>query len=533
MIQPSNGFYHPASEDDIIPLIQYAAKNKLQVRVCGAGQSTSQAVYTDGYSPGNDSLQDTANINILLDKMAMVTIDTASRQATVQAGCHLGYDPYDPADASTLINGLFYQLQQKGLAIPNMADAIHQTVAGYIATGSSGGSVEHSFFEWIVAITLIDGTGTQKVFKKPSPDNPADPFYGVGVSLGLLGVITEVTFQCIDAFNVIGQQHIDPDSQAPVVDLFDSGTGGRPSLQSFLSSTEFTRLLWWPFPTVRRLITWQARTMQPADYNTQTGTPAAFIPKPYKDLFFTVGGSELPAEGMADAFFTMIGTWPQPLRDLLGNSTLTDRMEYFIEVIWPFMLPLLLDVYLPCDGTHTPQQFWDTWLDGLPMDAREYSNKLFPALHTEFWVPLDQCEKVMDVLKYYYDNTYFKVGDLKNRNATNGCYTIELAGAKSSSFWMNPAYGQDSFRVNIFWFGNNTGNVMDYFQQFWDLFKKSGIDFRMHWGYLLPPPSGDEGAAYLQKQYPMWKQFMTLRSDMDPDNIFLNTYWKTQLGIDV
>jgi hypothetical protein len=50
MINPdSNGLYHPANEQDIIDLTTYAIKNKLQVRVRGAAQSVSSAVYTDGY----------------------------------------------------------------------------------------------------------------------------------------------------------------------------------------------------------------------------------------------------------------------------------------------------------------------------------------------------------------------------------------------------------------------------------------------------------------------------------------------------
>ena len=52
MIQPDSlGLYHPASDDEIIELVKYAAEKKMQVRVRGAAQSVSAAVFTDGSNP--------------------------------------------------------------------------------------------------------------------------------------------------------------------------------------------------------------------------------------------------------------------------------------------------------------------------------------------------------------------------------------------------------------------------------------------------------------------------------------------------
>ena len=72
---------------------------------------------------------------------------------------------------------------------------------------------------------------------------------------------------------------------------------------------------------------------------------------------------------------------------------------------------------------------------------------------------------------------------------------------------------------------------MDYFQQFWDLFYDNKITFRMHWGYYLPPPASIEGKQYLPGQYPKMEAFAALRKQMDPHNIFLNTYWQQQLNL--
>jgi len=96
---------------------------------------------------------------------------------------------------------------------------------------------------------------------------------------------------------------------------------------------------------------------------------------------------------------------------------------------------------------------------------------------------------------------------------------------------MSPGYGRNSIRISIMWWNANTQKPMDYYQQFWDLLQQKNIPFRLHWGKYLAPANSNEGTAYLQKQYPKWNDFMNLRKQMDPDNIFLNTYWKTQLGI--
>ena len=96
---------------------------------------------------------------------------------------------------------------------------------------------------------------------------------------------------------------------------------------------------------------------------------------------------------------------------------------------------------------------------------------------------------------------------------------------------MSPGYGQNSIRISIMWWLDNTEQPMTYYQQFWDLLKQNNIPFRLHWGKYLPPATSNEGAAYLQSQYPKWNDFMNLRKQMDPNNIFLNSYWKSQLGI--
>ena len=520
MKQPdSNGLYHPANESDIIDLINYALQHKLQVRVRGAAQSVNPAIYADGYT-GEPAGK---NINMELDQLRQVTPDTATMQVTVGGGCNLGVDPYDPSGVSQANedNNLFFQLNNLGWAIPNVPNAIHQTVAGFISTGSCGGSMQHSFDECILSVRMIDGTGKVQVFTKSADLD--DPFYGAVVSMGLFGIITQVTLQCVPAFNIIGSQNTSL-ATATEFDFFGPGNPTQPSsFQQFLTDNEYASVIWWPFETLKRAIVWKARTMTTADYNTQTGYPPNFVPKPYQSLFYlkylnNPAADQLPVEAFFSTGFKLIATWPDWFVDLLGTTTAA-HLEPVIEKLFPYFYPLLTDISFPCNTpANPPQQFWDTWLGSLPMDKFENTNNLFDLAYTEMWIPIDQTEAVIDAMQSFYNSAGY---------AATGFYDTVILAAKSSNFWLSPGYNQDVVRINMMWFNKDIGDPMAYFQQFWSLMDSKNIPFRPHWGKSLPAM----GMAYMTAKYAKWSQWQALRSQMDPNNIFLTSYWSTQLGI--
>ncbi len=97
---------------------------------------------------------------------------------------------------------------------------------------------------------------------------------------------------------------------------------------------------------------------------------------------------------------------------------------------------------------------------------------------------------------------------------------------------MSPAYRCDSIRVNIKLFRNSAREPRNFFAQFWDLFAENNLPFRLHWSFDLPDPASRAGVNYLKNQYPKWNDFMQLRKEMDPNDLFLTDYWKSQLGIE-
>lgn len=480
-------FHHPSSEDEIRGLIDRATSVGVKVRVRGSGHSTAAAIYTTG------------GMDVMLDRMAGVSFDDARMQVTVQAGCHLGRDPSDPAGMSTVQNSLFHQLDQRGWALPDTGGIIHQTVGGFLATGSSGGSVQHSVGDQIVGIRLIDGRGTVRDL---SEANDPDLFHAAGVSMGLLGIVTAVTFQCVPRFNVTGVESTTPVDHT-TIDLFGPGSPARPGLEQFFRETEHARLMWWPQPGVRRVVVWQGRAMRPADYTAETGSPDHFRPKAYQQ-FPSVLGSGAPAQLFGSTFFNAIRYWNAP--GPLGGMTRAALRTVLAPVIRIFV------------RANQPQRFWDSWWLALPMD-NSASDRLLPTRFTEMWFPLSRTGEAMALLRDHYDRHGFPA---------TGPYACEIYATKRSRFWMSPAYEQDVVKIDPFWFANNVGDpAKTYYPQFWELFKAKDLDYRLHWGKYLP----DTAAAYLSARYPRWRDFLKVREQLDPGRVFLTEYWRTHLGI--
>ena len=190
-----HGFIHPSTEEQIRKLIKDANNEGKKVRVRGSGHSVSGAILTDLHA---ENPMDEREINLVLDKYTVVRFDEARKRVTVQAGCLLVYNSKHPSEDKV---GLLPRIDEKGWALPDLGGIAHQTVAGFVSTGSAGGSLQASLDPNIVAIRIIDGKGNPHDL---SENNESNLFHATGVSMGLLGVISTVTFQCIDRFDIKG-----------------------------------------------------------------------------------------------------------------------------------------------------------------------------------------------------------------------------------------------------------------------------------------------------------------------------------------
>ena len=547
-----DGFYHPSTVDEVIELVHKARKERAVLRVKGSGHSVPQAIYPDQfpyrkaeyYAPAEASNRYRLNfqpievpdgqIPVLLDKMNKVTFEQRTDDqgqvmhlVHAEAGVHLGKDPYDPTETSTYKNSRFNLMEQQGLAVRDMGGITHQTVGGFLATGSAGGSLQHSLEPNIYAFEFVDGNGE---WHYCSREENADLFRAVGVSMGLLGVVTKVIFKANERFDIKGTERIRPISDwAGEIDFFKEGPTG---LRAYLEQAEYSRLLWWPQKGVEKMTVWEAHTMQKDEYRAPNSIvindEKTFVPKPYQEVtwFF---GSPLLMENLGDVFYTLVAWLPTWLGKAIKGSWWRMFIQSFVETFWyGKILTKLLDVFVQTDkkidGEWQPQHFWDTWWRGLPMD-NQMDDRLMDVVFTEIWIPLEHTTKVMNTLKDMYEQ-----GGLR----ATGTFSCELYATKKSEFWMSPAYERDVFRVDLFLSGTDIFSPREYYQQFWD--KLQQYDFRTHWGKWVPGAGDDEEGVrywrdYLHKRFPMWDRFLEVREQLDPDQIFVNDYWRERFNI--
>ena len=580
-LQP-DGFYHPETIDDVVSLVNQARNENKLLRVKGSGHSVPQSIYPDGfpyreaeyYAPSWVANKYRFNFQpvrvsgtilpVLLDRMNQLTfldadlrpIDVVNQvppgktdarivYARAQAGIHLGPDPYDPTQRSNVFNSLFYQLESQGLALPDTGGISHQTVGGFLSTGSSGGTLKYSLDNAIYQITFVDGMGTVRtatrgdttvVFNETINGRQYtftgnDLLNAVGVSMGLLGIIVEVVFKTEPRYDIIGEEHI-----RPIVDYagwLEPFSAGSQSMKDFLYANEYSRILWWPQKKTQKMTVWKARRMVDADYNPPRSTVVdntkVFIPKPYKEVNW-VFGSPLLLENLGDLFYNAVAYWPAYLGKFIKNSWLRMFVQSTVETLWyGTILPMLLTVFVTTDkknskGQWEPQEFWDTWWRGLPMD-NQMDDRLMPVIFTELWIPIQHTATVMNAMNDHYAK--------KGLSATS-TFTTELYATKASEFWMSPAYNTDVFRVDVFLSGTDLINPPEYYQQFWDLL--APYHFRTHWGKWLPgstdkPEEQAKWRDYLKSQFPKWEAFTDLRDLLDPQQVFVNEYWRAAFGI--
>ncbi len=160
----------PESTQDVVDLVKSGRK----IRCIGTGHSWSSLV------PSDDILMATDNLN------KIISIDTVTNLATIEAGAKL--------------DKLNIQLWNAGYAFSNLGSIARQSLAGAISTATHGSGIHHRILASQVQrfkLVKADGEALEIDRKKD-----AELFHLSLVSLGSLGIITEMTIAVVPKFNL-------------------------------------------------------------------------------------------------------------------------------------------------------------------------------------------------------------------------------------------------------------------------------------------------------------------------------------------
>jgi FAD/FMN-containing dehydrogenase len=164
----------PESEAELCELLRTASERGETIRAAGSGHSHTALVATDG---------------VVVDLEALRGIhdqDGEHREARIGAG--------------SLLSSLGAPLRERGLAMENLGDVDVQTLAGALATGTHGtGRRLGSLAAQVAGLRLATSRG--EVIDCSEREN-AEIFDAARVSLGALGILTQVTLRLLPAYRL-------------------------------------------------------------------------------------------------------------------------------------------------------------------------------------------------------------------------------------------------------------------------------------------------------------------------------------------
>lgn len=166
--------FYPATEEELVMIVQQAAADGKTIRVMGEGHSFSPLLDTNVYLVSLRYLS------------GLITIDKEAGWATAWAGMS--------------IKDCNQALYEQGMAMINLGDIDVQSLAGATATGTHGtGTAFGNLSSEIVGFRLLTADG--QLLHCTAQENPT--IFAAGrISLGALGIITQITFNIVPAYKL-------------------------------------------------------------------------------------------------------------------------------------------------------------------------------------------------------------------------------------------------------------------------------------------------------------------------------------------
>uniref|UniRef100_UPI00398E92C4 L-gulonolactone oxidase-like n=1 Tax=Pristiophorus japonicus TaxID=55135 RepID=UPI00398E92C4 len=199
-------YFEPGSVEEIRQVLELAQQRSKRVKIVGRGHSPSDIACTDDYL-------------IRLNKLhRLLQVDKEKQQVTVEAGM--------------LLTDLNEELASLGLALSNIGAVSDVAAGGVIGTGTHNTGIQHGILATqVVALTLMTAAGD--VLECSDTVN-GEIFQAARLHLGSLGVVLNVTIQCVPAFNIHLKQF--PQTLTEVLN----------DLDTHLKQSDYFRFFWFP-----------------------------------------------------------------------------------------------------------------------------------------------------------------------------------------------------------------------------------------------------------------------------------------------
>jgi FAD-linked oxidoreductase len=406
------------NESQIISVIEKAKKLKNNVRVLGSGHSFTPLISTQ------DILLKTENLK------GLISYDSTKKSARVRAG--------------TKLHALGHILHEHGLAQENLGDIDVQSLAGAMSTGTHGTGIDLGILpSQMLGLTFINGKGEK--IECSEQKNP-DIFKVAQVSLGLLGVITEIELKLEDSYLLKCESK--KEKLDTVLEQFDF-------LNQENRNFEF---LWFPYTNiVQAKLTNKLPTAVPVEHKI-------------KDWF--------------DSFVE------NNIYDLISKPTRS--------------FPGLSQYIAKLSGQLVPTSTKINWSHKVYATPRKV-----PFYEMEYSIPYEAFKEVKkECVRIFAQKKFPMHFPTENRFTKGDDIYLSLAHERKSAYIAFHAYKGTDYR--------------DYFKTMEEICVAH--EGRPHWGKIHT-----KTAAYFEKVYPKWNDFLKIREQMDPDQIFVSEYMRSIL----
>jgi FAD-linked oxidoreductase len=200
----------PSTVDEVVAVVRFAGENGLSVKAIGAGHSFTAIAVAPGIQLDLGGLE------------GLREVDPATGRVTLGAG--------------TRLHRLPALLGPHGLGLENMGDIDRQTIAGAVSTGTHGtGARFRGLAAQVVAVTLVTGDGS---ILRVSESENAELLPAVKLGLGALGILVDITLQCVPAFLLSAVER--PEPLEHVLESFEERA----------DATDHFEFYWFPHTTV-------------------------------------------------------------------------------------------------------------------------------------------------------------------------------------------------------------------------------------------------------------------------------------------